>query len=322
MDCLLLPAPLPASPQGDLYSLGVVLYEMWRPFQTASAHPLGRMTGDACFLLGRGAISDSLFSRPVEMSTLSPPFRPLSTLLILSTSPPRSHPLQGMERVIALNDLKADGELFKTWALSHRDVAGLIRQVAQLRTPPLRPTAAPLFDSTVTYALGIPMVVSPFLPAASPAPRRWLLTEDPTARPTAMDVLNSEFLPPPLIEEAQIHGVLRCGLVGCLWPPLPRTASPPLLPTSPLPRVPASKGSAQVPPAAQARRVVCLPVSACRRGWLNGCGAAAEVRTGGLRGPHGVKGGRSSGCVSNLTGWRVGAMLSIVESAAACPHTP
>ena len=229
MDCLLLPAPLPASPQGDLYSLGVVLYEMWRPFQTASAHPLGRMTGDACFLLGRGAISDSLFSRPVEMSTLSPPFRPLSTLLILSTSPPRSHPLQGMERVIALNDLKADGELFKTWALSHRDVAGLIRQVAQLRTPPLRPTAAPLFDSTVTYALGIPMVVSPFLPAASPAPRRWLLTEDPTARPTAMDVLNSEFLPPPLIEEAQIHGVLRCGLVGCLWPPLPRTASPPLL---------------------------------------------------------------------------------------------
>lgn len=37
----------------------------------------------------------------------------------------------------------------------------------------------------------------------------WLLNHDPAARPTAVELLKSEHLPPPQMEESELHEVLH-----------------------------------------------------------------------------------------------------------------
>ena len=37
----------------------------------------------------------------------------------------------------------------------------------------------------------------------------WLLHHDPALRPTAQELLRSELLPPPLMEESELHEVLQ-----------------------------------------------------------------------------------------------------------------
>ena len=38
---------------------------------------------------------------------------------------------------------------------------------------------------------------------------RWLLNHDPSQRPTAQELLASDYLPPPQMEEAELNEVLR-----------------------------------------------------------------------------------------------------------------
>lgn len=38
---------------------------------------------------------------------------------------------------------------------------------------------------------------------------RWLLSHDPALRPTAQELLKSELLPPPQMEESELHEVLQ-----------------------------------------------------------------------------------------------------------------
>ena len=38
---------------------------------------------------------------------------------------------------------------------------------------------------------------------------RWLLNHDPSLRPTSQELLQSELLPPPQMEEAELNEVLR-----------------------------------------------------------------------------------------------------------------
>lgn len=38
---------------------------------------------------------------------------------------------------------------------------------------------------------------------------RWLLSHDPALRPTAVELLKSDLLPPPQMEESELHEVLQ-----------------------------------------------------------------------------------------------------------------
>jgi len=38
---------------------------------------------------------------------------------------------------------------------------------------------------------------------------RWLLDHDPARRPTSKELLKSDYLPPPQMEESELHEVLR-----------------------------------------------------------------------------------------------------------------
>lgn len=51
--------------------------------------------------------------------------------------------------------------------------------------------------------------VAPFLCVCQRKVIEWLLNHDPALRPTAQELLKSELLPPPQMEESELHEVLQ-----------------------------------------------------------------------------------------------------------------